>query len=350
MLGTLQELADRVGGRVVGDGSLRSARISAVEEAVPDALTFAADERYFAAALQSKAAAVLVDAAIAPRAGIKPLLVVENARLGLARLLAAIFVRAARSGPFRHATAAIEPDAELSDDVYVGAHAYVGRRAQIGRGSVVGAGAFVGDGASIGASAWLHAHAGPDGWLSRRRSRRAARRLRDRQRRLRLGSDRGRLERIPQVGNVVLEDDVEIGANTCVDRAQTGSTRIGAGTKIDNLVQIGHNCRIGKHCALAALTGLAGSTVIGDYVKVAGQVGTRGHMTIGSRSTIAGQSGVWGDVPEGATVSGNPARDHREELRREVMIRRLPKLVARVDALERAIERKGESRGGSEGS
>ncbi len=98
----------------------------------------------------------------------------------------------------------------------------------------------------------------------------------------------GRLERIPQVGNVVLDDEVEIGANSCVDRAQTGSTRIGTGTKIDNLVQIGHNCRIGKHCAIAALTGLAGSTTVGDYVKIAGQVGTRGHMTIGSRATIAG--------------------------------------------------------------
>ncbi|HXM07102.1 MAG TPA: UDP-3-O-(3-hydroxymyristoyl)glucosamine N-acyltransferase, partial [Candidatus Acidoferrum sp.] len=152
----------------------------------------------------------------------------------------------------------------------------------------------------------------------------------------------GRLERIPQIGNVVIDDDVEIGANTCVDRAQTGSTHIGAGTKIDNLVQIGHNCRIGKHCVLAALTGLAGSTVVGDGVQIAGQVGTKGHMKIGSGATVAGQSGVWGDVAEGTTVSGNPARSHREDLRREVMIRNLPKLVARVDVLERALERDGE--------
>ncbi len=139
-----------------------------------------------------------------------------------------------------------------------------------------------------------------------------------------------------KIGNVVLEDDVEIGANTCIDRAQTGSTRIGAGTKIDNLVQIGHNCRIGKHCVIAALTGLAGSTVIGDYVKVAGQVGFKGHVTVGSGVTIAGQSGVWGDIADGATISGNPARDHREDLRQEVMIRKLPKLFDRVEALERS--------------
>jgi UDP-3-O-[3-hydroxymyristoyl] glucosamine N-acyltransferase len=148
----------------------------------------------------------------------------------------------------------------------------------------------------------------------------------------------GRLERIPQVGNVVLEDEVEIGANSCVDRAQTGSTFIGEGTKIDNLVQIGHNCRIGKHCAIASQTGFAGSTSVGDFVKIAGQVGTRGHMHIGSGVTIAGQSGVWGDVPDGAMISGNPARDHRETLRNEVMLRKLPDLLKRVNALE-----KGES-------
>jgi UDP-3-O-[3-hydroxymyristoyl] glucosamine N-acyltransferase len=341
MLGTLRELADRVGGAVVGNGDLEIARIAAVEEAGPDALTFATDERYFAAALQSKAAAVLVDASVPRAAGTKPLLVVENARHALASLLKQLRPSRPR-GPFLHATAAIEPDAELAADVYVGAHAYVGRRARIGSGSVIGAGAYVGDDASIGEFAWLHPHAS----LMERC------RIGDRvalHAGCVVGSEgfgwafiEGRLERIPQVGNVVLDDDVEIGANTCVDRAQTGSTHIGAGTKIDNLVQIGHNCRIGKHCALAALTGLAGSTIVGDYVKVAGQVGTRGHMTIGSRSTVAGQSGVWGDVPEDVTVSGNPAREHREELRREVMIRRLPKLVARVDALERALERENE--------
>ena len=339
ILGTLGELAERVGGSVVGDGSVTIARIAAIEEADAGTLTFATDERYFAAALRSRAAAVLVDASLSREPSDKPLLVVENARLALAQLLQALRPSRPR-GPFVHPTAAVEPDAELAADVYVGAGAYVGHRARIGSGSVVDAGAYVGDEVTVGESAWLHPHAT----------------VMDR---CRLGNRvvlhagcvigsegfgwafvEGRLERIPQVGNVVLDDDVEIGANSCVDRAQTGSTHVGQGTKVDNLVQIGHNCRIGKHCALASLTGLAGSTVVGDYVKIAGQVGTRGHMTIGSRATVAGQSGVWGDVAEGATVSGNPAHGHREELRREVMIRKLPKLVARVDALERAVEPK----------
>lgn len=338
MLGTLRDLAQRAGGRAVGDESLPIERIAAVEESGPGALTFATDERYLAAALLSRAAAVLVDASIAPANAPKPLIVVENARLALARLLAAL--RPPRpKGPFRHATAVVEPDAEVAPDAYLGAHAYVGRRTRVGAGCVVGAGAYVGDDVTIGESSWLHPNAAVmDGCRLGSRVVLHAGCV--------VGSEGfgwafvdGILERIPQVGNVVLEDGVEVGANSCIDRAQTGSTYVGAGTKIDNLVQIGHNSRIGKHCALAALTGLAGSTVVGDYVKIAGQVGTRGHMTIGSHSTVAGQSGVWGDVAEGTTVSGNPAREHREELRREVMIRRLPKLVGRVEAIERALGR-----------
>jgi UDP-3-O-[3-hydroxymyristoyl] glucosamine N-acyltransferase len=142
------------------------------------------------------------------------------------------------------------------------------------------------------------------------------------------------LLKIPQVGIVRLGDDVEIGANTCVDRAQTGETSVGEGTKIDNLCQIGHNCRLGKHDALAALTGLAGTTTIGDYVRVGGHVGFKGHITIGSGATIAGGAMVWGDVPDRAFVSGDPAQNHRDALRIQAYVRRLPKLFARVDALE----------------
>jgi UDP-3-O-[3-hydroxymyristoyl] glucosamine N-acyltransferase len=337
MLGTLEELASRVGGRVVGDGGVCIARVSTVDEAGDDALTFATSTAYLTVALASNAAAILVEESLAGAAG-KPLLVVANARHALAQLLAELKPRRPQ-GPFRHPSAAIEPDAELAADVYVGPHAYIGNRAVIGCGAVVGPGAYIGDDVSIGESVWIHAHASilPGTRIGNRVVLHAG---------CVIGSDgfgwaflEERSERIPQVGNVVLEDDVEIGANTCVDRAQTGSTRIGAGTKIDNLVQVGHNCRIGKHCVIAALTGLAGSTIIGDYVRVAGQVGFKGHVTVGSGVTIAGQSGVWKDVGDGATVSGNPAHDHRDELRREVMIRKLPKLFDRVEALERLRSR-----------
>jgi UDP-3-O-[3-hydroxymyristoyl] glucosamine N-acyltransferase len=335
MLGTLDELASRVGGRVVGNGAVPIERISTVEDAAADALTFATSEAFMVSALASAAAAVLVEEKFAPQAASKPMLIVENARQALAALLASLRPPRPR-GPFRHPSAAIEPDAQLAADVYVGAHAYVGHGVTIGPAGVVEAGAYVGDDVAIGESVWIHARASimPGCRLGDRVVLHAGSVI---------GSEgfgwafvNGRSERIPQVGNVVLEDDVEVGANSCIDRAQMGSTQVGAGTKIDNLVQIGHNCRVGKHCVIASLTGLAGSTIVGDYVKVGGQTGFRGHITVGSGVTIAGQSAIWSDVEDGATVSGRPAHAHRDELRQQVMIRNLPKLFRRVETLERS--------------
>jgi UDP-3-O-[3-hydroxymyristoyl] glucosamine N-acyltransferase len=335
MLGTLRDLAARIGGRVVGDGGVAIGGLATVDDATSGALTFATTEAYFSTAVAGTAAAILVDPALARDDAAKPLIVVENVRLALARLLVMLAPEPPR-GPFRHASAVIESDAGIAADAYIGAGAYIGKAVTIGAGSVVGDGAYVGDGVAIGEAVRIHPHVK---LLS-------GCRVGDRvvlHSGCVIGSDGfgwafvdGRAERIPQIGNVVLEDDVEIGANSCIDRAQIGSTRVGAGTKIDNLVQVGHNCRIGKHCIIAALSGLAGSTLIGDYVKVAGQVGFRGHITVGSGVTIAGQSGVWGNVVDGATISGNPAKDHHEELRRQVMIRKLPKLFDRVEALERS--------------
>jgi UDP-3-O-[3-hydroxymyristoyl] glucosamine N-acyltransferase len=317
MLGTLDELAARLDGRVVGDGSLQIARISTVDEATRDSLTFATSEAYFSSALAGAAGAILVQRELVRGAPSKPLIVVENIRHALAQLLAA--VRPARPrGPLRHPSATIASDAELAADVYVGAGVYIGEGVSIGESTLIHPHVAIMPGTRIGKRVVLHAGCviGSEGfgWAF-------------------VG---GRAERIPQIGNVVLEDDVEIGANTCIDRAQIGSTQIGTGTKIDNLVQVGHNCRIGKHCVIAALSGLAGSTVIGDYVKVAGQVGFGGHLTVGSGVTIAGQSGVWRNIDAGKTVSGNPAHEHRDELRQQVMIRRLPKLFERVKDLERS--------------
>jgi UDP-3-O-[3-hydroxymyristoyl] glucosamine N-acyltransferase len=231
----------------------------------------------------------------------------------------------------------VDSAAQIGADVYVGAHAFVGARARIGDRSVLEAGTYVGDDATLGTDVLLYPHAAVmDACIAGNRVIVHPGAV--------IGSDGfgyvfvdGRFERIPQVGNVVLGDDVEIGANTCIDRAQTGSTQIGTGTKIDNLCQIGHNCRIGSHTGMAALSGLAGSTTIGDYVLVGGQTGFKGHIAIGSRVKIAAGAKVWGDIPDDAFVSGTPARPHQEDLRREVMVRGLPKLVARVDALEKKL-------------
>ncbi|MDQ2992176.1 MAG: UDP-3-O-(3-hydroxymyristoyl)glucosamine N-acyltransferase [Candidatus Eremiobacteraeota bacterium] len=337
MLGTLADLATRVGGRVAGDGSTRIERIASVDDAIAGALTFATDERYLAAALASAASAVLIDEALAPADPSKPLLLVPSARVALASLLQ--MLRPPRPTAGRHPTAVVETGAKVADDAHLGAHTYVGRDSVIGARVVLEAGAYVGARVSIGADSWLRPQTRvmDDCILGARVALFPG---------ATIGSEGfgwafvdGRLERIPQVGNVVLGDDVEIGANTCVDRAQTGSTSIGEGTKIDNLVQIGHNCKLGKHDAIAALSGLAGTTTIGDYTRVAGMVGFKGHITVGSRVTIAGDSRVWGDIPDGIMISGAPASEHRERLRKEVTLRNLPKLIARVEALERVAKK-----------
>jgi len=336
VLGKLGEIAQRLGGTVIGDAEVEILTVSAVDEAGPGALTFAVDARYLQSALRSHASAVLVDARALPSpvpSG-KPLVVVEDARFALVGLLAAL--RSPRPvGPHRDPSAAIDPRAVVAENAYIGPHVTIGPGSEIGQDCALEAGSYVGADVTIGKGSWLHPQA----------------RVMDRcvlgagvvlYAGATIGSEGfgwafvdGRLERIPQVGNVELGDRVEIGANSCVDRAQTGSTRIGEGTKIDNLVQIGHNCRLGKHDALAALSGLAGSTVVGDYVRVGGQAGFKGHITVGSRVTIGGQSQIWSDVPDDAFVSGAPARNHRDHLRLEVAIKNLPKLIARVDALER---------------
>jgi len=333
---TLADFLSSVDGRIVGDASTPIDRIVAIDEAAHDALTFATDEAYLRRALASEAAAVMVDEALAASASgsPKPLLVVGSVRPALAQLLRG-FERPIPRGAFRHPTAVVESSAQIGADVFLGPHVYVGESAVIGARSTLLAGAMVATDARLGEGCTLHPRATVfEGCVLRDRVVLHAGAV--------IGSAGfgwasldGRLERIPQIGNVVLDEDVEIGANSCVDRAQTGSTHIGRGTKIDNLCQVGHNCRIGEHSALAAQCGLAGSTILGDFVQVGGQVGFVGHLRVGSRVKIGGGSVVWGNIADDSFVSGRPARPHKEELRREVMVRKLPKLFARVEALER---------------
>ena len=332
---TLGELAARVDGTVVGDASTAIDDIASIEDVAPGSMTFAVDERYLRAALASRAAAVMTEPAVADAIGVprKPLLVVASARIALATLLADREPPRPQ-GPFRHASAVVDPTATIGPDVYIGALVVVGARAKIGAETVLLAGSVVGDDATLGRACVLHPravflHACVAGDRVALQSGAI------------VGADgfgyafiAGALTKIPQIGNVVLGDDVEIGANACVDRAQTGSTTIGMGTKIDNFVQIGHNAQIGKHCGFAAMVGIAGSTKVGDYTVIGGQAGVNGHITVGSRVRIAGGTHVWKDVPDGATMSGQPAREHREELRHQVRLRELEKLFARVRALE----------------
>jgi UDP-3-O-[3-hydroxymyristoyl] glucosamine N-acyltransferase len=332
---TLAEYAALVDGTVRGDASLEIERIAAVDDVDERALTFATDEKYLRVALSGKAAAVLTEPALAERAGEvrKPLLLVASARTALGTLLAAL-EPPRPAGPFRHPSAVVDPSATIGPDCYLGAHVSIGAKASLGAKSVVLAGAVIGAGARLGRSCTLHPRAlFLDRCVAGDRVTLQAGAV--------VGSDGfgyafydGRFAKIPQIGNVELGNDVEIGANACIDRAQTGTTSIGDGTKIDNLVQVGHNCRIGRNCGFAALSGLAGSTVVGDYTVVGGASAFKGHISVGSRVTIAGNTMVWHDVPDGAFISGQPAQDHRAELRQQVRIRNLEKLYQRVSALE----------------
>jgi UDP-3-O-[3-hydroxymyristoyl] glucosamine N-acyltransferase len=335
--GTLGEIAALLGGRVVGDLNVRILGVAAIDEAHEGELTFATDARYLRAALRSKAGAVLTEEPAvrecASQIG-KPLVVVDSARAALAAVLASYQPERAR-GTHVHASAAIDPTATLGPDAIVGPMVVIGPRARIGARATLGAGCVVGADVRIGDDALLHPRAVfSDRCVAGDRLVLHAGAI--------VGSDgfgyvRGgeRWVKIPQIGTVVLGNDVEIGANSCIDRAQTGATRIGNGTKIDNLVQIGHNCRVGNDVAIAAMTGLAGSTKVGDGTRIGGMVGTRGHLTIGARVTIAGHSMVWSDLPDDAFVSGDPAQDHRAQLRWQASLRKVPKLIERVDALER---------------
>jgi UDP-3-O-[3-hydroxymyristoyl] glucosamine N-acyltransferase len=340
-MATLADWAQRIGGTVLGDGSTPVERIAAIEDVDDRSLTFATDERYLRNALSSRAAAILTEPALAAgmKAPRKPLLLVPSARAALAALLAAL--EPPRPQPRRDPTASIDPSASLAPDVHVGPLVAIGPRAEIGAGSVLLAGVVVGAEARVGEGCTFHPRAMLlDRCVAGNRVVLQAGAV--------VGSDGfgyvfvdGRFRKIPQVGNVVLGDDVEIGANACVDRAQTGTTSIGEGTKVDNLVQIGHNCRIGKHCGFAAMTGFAGSAIVGDYTIIGGQTGVNGHIRIGSRVKVAGNTMVWGNIPDGASVSGQPAQEHREELRQQVRLRNLEKLYERVAALERAAVERG---------
>ena len=334
---TLREIAARLDGTVRGDADVRIERIAAIDDVDATSLTFATDERYLRRALLSRAAAVLVDASLvtAAQSARKPLVVVASARVGLATLLADL-EPARPPAPFRDASAVVDPSATVGPDVHLGAFVYVGPGASVGAECTLLAGAVLGAGAHLGRGCTLHPRAMLlDRCVAGDRVVLQAGAV--------VGADGfgyvfsgGRFAKIPQIGDVVLGDDVEIGANACVDRAQTGSTTIGEGTKIDNLVQIAHNVRIGKHCGFAGNTAVAGSATIGDYTMVGGVSAINGHITVGSRVTIAGNSMVWNDVPDGAFVSGQPAQDHRAELKRQVRLRNLDKLYERVDALERS--------------
>jgi len=341
----VDELAAAAGGTVVGDPGAVVARVAAVDEADDQALTFAVDERWLVKALASPARAIIVPKAaheiIVPKAEqldqSKTFIVVDDVRRALALILQK-FSPPLPQGEFTHPNAVVASDVSRAHDVWIGAGVVVCEGAILQHGVVLLPGSYVGRNALIGADSVLHPHAvvaddcilgkecvlqagciiGSDGFGF-----------------VRVGAEQ---MKIPQIGNVILGDRVEVGACTTIDRAVTNSTTVGTGTKIDNLVQIAHNVRIGDDCTICAQVGIAGSTQLGDHVTIGGQAGVVGHIKIGEGSIIYAGAQVIASLPPHSRVSGSYAQPHRSDLEQKVLLRKLPKLFEQVRMLMNALE------------
>jgi UDP-3-O-[3-hydroxymyristoyl] glucosamine N-acyltransferase len=331
----LRELADRLACRLEGDGDLDIDRVAGIEEAGHGDLTFVANSRYESALATTGASAVLLreGALTAPCAVLRA----ADPYLAFARAVA-LFAPPFRPAAGVHPMAAVATDATIGRNVSLGAFVVVGEGAIVGDNTVVFPNVTIGPGVRIGRDCLIHSNV-----AIRERVRVGDRVIL--QNGVVLGSDGygfvrrtdGTHEKIPQVADVVIEDDVELGANTTVDRPAVGETRIGRGTKIDNLVQVAHGVTVGRNVLMAAQVGIAGSTEIGDDVVFGGQVGVGGHLTIGKGSTAVGQSGVTNSLPERVMVAGYPAIDVHTWRRSSALFKRLPELKRRIEHLEREV-------------
>jgi UDP-3-O-[3-hydroxymyristoyl] glucosamine N-acyltransferase len=320
-----QDLAARLGGALQDCPPDRLlTEVLPLDEAGAGSVSFLANPKYHPKARESRAGLIIAD----PQTDLqgKPLLIMTNPYWGFAQVTGWLHPEpepAWSDGPI-HPTAQVSPGAHLAPGVTLGARVVIGPRC------VLHPGVHIGDDCTLGEDCELFS-----GVVLYRRTR-VGSRVRIHANTV-LGSDGygyvlvdGRHEKVPQVGWVEVEDDVEIGACTTVDRGALGPTRIGAGTKVDNLVQLAHNVQVGRHCLVISQTGISGSASLGDYVTLAGKVGVVGHIHLGSRSIVGGNSVVAKSLPEGSFVTGYPARPHREWMESQAALNRLPRLLKRL--------------------
>lgn len=331
---TVTELAAYLGGVVQGNGAVLISGLGSLESAGPEALTFLANPKYAAKVAETSAGAVLM-APGGERYG-RTAIEVANPYLGFAKLLALFYTSPHQPlGVLQHAivseTATIGEGASIYPGACIGNNVVVGQRTIIYSGAVIYNNVIIGDDCIIHANAVVRdrcrignrcvlqpgAVIGSDGFG--------------------YAPDGSSYYPIPQIGIVVLDDDVEIGASSCIDRAAIEVTRIMRGTKLDNLVQIAHNCQIGEDCMIVSQVGISGSAKIGNHVTLAGQVGVAGHLTIGDNVLVGAQSGVPSSLPANAAYSGTPTMPHKDWLRSAMVVPRLPELKKTVSSLEKRI-------------
>lgn len=328
---TLAEAATLAGGELRGDPARVVRGVGPLSGAGAEEVSFLDNRRYASQLATTGAAAVVLAPELAAKlpegvAGI----VTATPYLGFARIAARLHPRPAPR-PGIHPSAVVDPSARLGAGCEVGPFAVIGAGAEIGAGSVIGPHAVVGEGVVLGEGCRVGAHATLSHCIAGR-----AVVLHPG---ARIGQEgfgfavtpEGRFETMPQLGRVILGDFVEVGANSCVDRGSQGDTVLGAGTRLDNLVQIGHNVRTGRGCVVVAQVGISGSATLGDGVQLGGQSGVTGHLTIGDRARVGAQAGIMGDVPAGADFVGSPAWPARETLRAFAALRRMGQKPGRGD-------------------
>jgi UDP-3-O-[3-hydroxymyristoyl] glucosamine N-acyltransferase len=331
----LGELATRLGAELRGDAELEVSGVKGIEEAGPSEVTFVANPRYASLARKTKAAAVLVEPGFQEISAAT--LRIANPYLAFSRALA-FFYQPPTYAPGIHPTAVIDPTAEIGEGAHIGAYVVIGAHARLGAHATLLPHVVLYSGVQAGEHLYAHAHAvvrencilgdhvtlengaivGADGFGFAK-------------------TEQGHWEKIPQSGPVRLGNRVDVQANATIDRATVGATEIGDGSKIDNLVQIGHGSKVGENTLVCAQTGLAGSSVVGNNVILAGQTGVAGHCSVGDGVILTAQSAVSHDVPPGKTISGSPGFDNRIWLRAVTIFQRLPELLKRLDRVEKKL-------------
>lgn len=334
---TLEEVADLVSGELRGDGSVVIGGIAPLSSAKPGDLTWVASEKFARQLEHSQASAALVAPQFA-NCRKTPVVICEKPELAIVELMEQFLTPAPHPPVGVDPTAIVAQGVSLGENVAIGPLVVVQREARVGKGSILHAGSFVGEACSIGEECVIWPHV-----VIRERCSIGNRVMIHPN--CTIGADgfgynfsAGAYRKIPHIGTVRIEDDVEIGAGSCVDRAKCGETIIGRGTKIDNQVQIAHNVKIGEHCCIISQTGIAGSTTLGDHVVLAGKVGVRDNIIIGSRVQVAACSCIARDVPDGAVLLGIPAVDKRSFFKERAVLRRLPEMVEEIRSLRQKVE------------